>query len=96
MKTVIILKIFFYFFIFSILFLLQAGFIYILMNPSISIIIDSFLASMLITCFSLGFIIISLGFNGKIESNKNLIMRYLGIILIMVSFASLMLVMIEL
>jgi len=77
---------------------MQMGIYYIMMyDVSFMFIVDSILASSLIFCFSFGFILIDIGFKDKenLNDDKNVLLRYSGIILIMISFAVLLSIMID-
>lgn len=86
-------KIYFISFCFIILFFLQSGIIYLIFyETNVQIWIDSFLWSSLCFCVSFGFIVYAEGFNKNLEYDKGLIMRYMGLILVMIAFGCFMLV----
>lgn len=77
---------------------MQMGIFYILIyDVSFMFIVNSILASSLIFCFSFGFILIDIGFKNKenLNEDKNILLRYMGIILVMISFAVLLSIMID-
>lgn len=85
-----------FFSIFIFLFFMQCGIFYIIIfKPSLIFIIESFLASSLIMCFSFGFILIDFGLKEDIRNNKNVVFRYLGMILILISFGISMLIVLD-
>lgn len=85
-----------FYIIFFLLFFMQSGIIYLLFYlPDIIIWIQSFLASSLIMCFSFGFILISMGLKEEINDDKNVLLRGMGYILILITFGSLLLIMNE-
>lgn len=75
---------------------MQSGIIYLLFYlPDIIIWIQSFLSSVLIMCFSFGFILISIGLKEEINDDKNVLLRGMGYILILTAFGSFLLIMNE-
>ena len=75
---------------------MQSGIIYLLFYlPDMIIWIQSFLASILIMCFSFGFILISIGLKEEINDDKNVLLRGMGYILVLIAFGSFLLIMNE-
>lgn len=83
--------------VFLILFFLQSGIIYLIVfQKDIFFYFQSFLASSLLFCFSFGFIIFAKGCNNNLEYEKALINRYVGLVLILLSFGCFLLIIMEL